>query len=386
MVSLRDRASRPSYAALPEGLAGLSDDDNAAPKPPTSVVSDDGAESLSSGSDAYAPEVENDGKRRKIAKAGKGKEKERELSEVTSSDGDEGDPEDEEDEEGDGMDLDSDDVLTTIDAKPRRAYPSIKSTYKVSGAVSAAQAASEDRAGLVDIPPAYRAAMESMAERMLNVPVPVNKEGEEDQAPHASADRRLAKGHSKATRPVLTFIPRGTPLTWSSHIQTVNGGEKVVYRTGEGRMERKWRNGRLAISCALGTPRGGWEGEGWYPEMYTPGQGQEEADEVANEDFDLDPRTGSRAVPMTRKGRPRGTLAENAAAHNAPLRAPARTAQSREASVASEADVEEVKNGTIQDKTPTGWTLRGDVRLGLDKIGRTTLGRLSARYVSTEMG
>ena len=518
MVSLRNRSSRPSYAALPEGLSNLSEDsDDAGPSnpnvqalrsegnmPSSSAQSDDGLDAppqgsasdtdMSSGSDAYAPEAQDGRKRRKLGKrasgmmgskssigksqgksVGKGKGKARaELSSDSGSDAFVPDEEaassgegdlsegvaEEEDEGSDANDAvlydDSDDALQTIDRPSRSggmvSYPKNR-YYKIKAShLHAATSASEDRAGLVDIPPAYRVAMESMAERMIKSSGhgqgqagafgTVVKTEEEVQAQAEDRalqpiERRTAKAHSKATRPVLSFLPRGTPLPWSSLLkpQSVVGaagkpsgsngtgkgkgkdkgsaealpstriGEKVLFRVGESKMSRKWRNGRLAISAALGTPRTGFEGEGWYPEMYDPSSAppdEDMGDEELDDDVDIDPRTGSMARGGRRKGRPRGPATE--VLPDLPAAQPVgRDASSlRRRAKATERgtyggmeledddayedgdgegdeqgeepeDNDDIRPGQLQEEVPPGWTLQGDVRLGLDDVGRMGL-------------
>lgn len=472
MVSLRQRSSQISYAALPEGLDNLSDDsDHAGPSNPqlqalqsrrdrpSSAQSDDGIDpagsdtSMSSGSDAYAPETHGGKKGRKLGKrpshakggigggtAGKGK-----AEEAMSDSGsdvfvppDEASSGDADDDDGvlsqDGMDLDMnaidptledpDDVLQTIDGMPKRGFSYPKHKYhKVQAVqVDAANAATEDRAGLVNIPPAYRAAMESMADAMIKSngqgagPALKTEEEAQDKALPA-IERRSAKAHSKATRPVLCFLPRGNPLPWSSLLldpaavakSTGKGkgkgkvketaaepsSEKVVYRIGESKMHRKWRVGRLAISAALGTPRSGWEGDGWFPEMYDASQApadQDMGDEDADDDVDIDPRTGGMARPIKRRGRPAGMTAEKLAeremAAYSPLRrggTPGTPGGGMDVDGEGEGGDEDegVGRGTLEDRPPAGWTLRCDVRLGLDDVGRVRLmdvEMLSARY------
>lgn len=387
MVSLRERTARPSYSNIPQGLENLSDSHSDAEpeasgsgskavsqirrrrisestarsvsvgpsKAVGAVGKDSDDEGVSSGdSSEFAPS--EGGRKKKMGKgpatgrldmkkrgagagAGMGSSgSESELRELGS---------DEDDEEGSGMDLDGDDDLEEDDLP--RGKGKGKGTGKATGPpksktpgkgpktnsrrvpprsdrnphqpLAAPPVYAQSDINLV--PPAYRALIKTSAEGMVKP----------TQAKAFVAD--------KTRRAELDGFPAGSGLPFTTRLvrrggaggMEVDGEEgsgkwEVVVEKAEDQVTRRKRAVAVDKGILGGVPREAWEGEGWWPEMYT---GDGASDGILGKVGE-----GSKAAGKRKAG------------------------------------------GSGGSQRLTGWTLRHEVRIGLDDVARGGMDELES--------
>jgi transcription factor C subunit 6 len=327
MPSLRDRSKRPSYALLAEGLDNLSDDDrdsDASHAEGSQAGARRRAKSQSSESTDFNPAVKGKGKGK--GKAESGSEFEGASSEEEEEDDMEDDAVDEveqEEEDDKPEELDEDDELVALDSPPAKAPPRPRPPPIFTNAASHSNQATYITSDTNLIPLHYRQLIVKHSE-IIAAPI--------RGKPTVASKERDYKARS--LDPIAMPHGPGTPFVTRLK-KEVKGREaaEVIYDQELGRdpveaqdkYKRQRHSANVVKNVTLTAPWEVWQGEGWWPEM-APGH------PVSSRFLNSDGKGAAAGVPAPKpKGIP---------------------------------------------KTAEGWTMRADVRLGSDDVGRYSIGQM----------
>ncbi|KAK4689340.1 transcription factor C subunit 6, partial [Tremellales sp. Uapishka_1] len=267
MVSLRERKARPSYSNIPEGLADLSasddEDGDAGPGAGSAMDEDDSEGDLSSGdSSAFDPSGE------KETKGGRDPPARSESEDDEVSDGANDEEEEEEDTKGDHISNGRSPDLVDINELPKpKSAPRSKAQPRPSlprdAEVNSAYVHSEFNL----LPLAYRDIIKDSSSVLVKGDT-MDKKAVFDRIREKERERTRYWGiEGFGTGPVTPFLTRlaAKPVgRGTSKIKMLVDGNDVK--------ERRIRAIQIAKYVNNVPPWKIWEGEGWYPELYKPGE------------------------------------------------------------------------------------------------------------------